>query len=72
MPFLCAILIENCLIFVYSNNKKMTFKELPLCDEVLQGLDAMNFVEATPVQEQTIPVILAKKDVIACAQTGTG
>ncbi len=50
----------------------MTFKELPLCDEVLQGLDAMNFVEATPVQEQTIPVILAKKDVIACAQTGTG
>lgn len=50
----------------------MTFNELPLCDEVLQGLEAMNFTEATPVQEQTIPVILAKKDVIACAQTGTG
>ena len=50
----------------------MIFKELPLCEEVHQGLDAMNFVEATPVQEQTIPVILAKKDVIACAQTGTG
>ncbi len=50
----------------------MKFNELPLCEEVLQGLDAMNFVEATPVQEQTIPVILAKKDVIACAQTGTG
>ncbi len=50
----------------------MTFNELPLCDEVQQGLDAMNFTEATPVQEQTIPVILAKRDVIACAQTGTG
>lgn len=50
----------------------MRFDELPLCNEVLQGLDAMNFQEATPVQEQTIPVILAKKDVIACAQTGTG
>lgn len=32
----------------------------------------MNFKEATPVQEQAIPVILDKKDVIACAQTGTG
>jgi ATP-dependent RNA helicase RhlE len=50
----------------------MRFNELPLCDEVLQGLDAMNFAEATPVQEQTIPIILNKKDVIACAQTGTG
>lgn len=38
----------------------------------MDGLDAMNFQEATPIQEQTIPVILAKKDIIACAQTGTG
>lgn len=50
----------------------MRFDELPLCDAVLDGLQAMNFKEATPVQEQTIPVILAKRDVIACAQTGTG
>src|ERR1035437_6447738 len=50
----------------------MRFDELPLCDSVLDGLQAMNFKEATPVQEQTIPVILQKRDVIACAQTGTG
>ena len=50
----------------------MLFTELPLCDEVLDGLNAMNFKEATPVQEQTIPLILQKKDIIACAQTGTG
>ncbi len=50
----------------------MRFDELPLCDSVLDGLDAMNFRETTPVQEQTIPVILQKRDVIACAQTGTG
>ena len=50
----------------------MQFTELPLCDEVLDGLNAMNFKEATPVQEQTIPLILQKKDIIACAQTGTG
>lgn len=50
----------------------MKFDELNLEDAILDGLDAMNFQEATPVQEQTIPVILAKKDIIACAQTGTG
>ncbi len=32
----------------------------------------MGFVEATPIQEQTLPAILDKKDLIACAQTGTG
>ena len=50
----------------------MRFEELPLCESVLEGLRAMNFQEATPVQAETIPVILAKRDVIACAQTGTG
>jgi superfamily II DNA/RNA helicase len=50
----------------------MRFDELPLCDAVLDGLSAMNFQEATPVQAETIPVILQKRDVIACAQTGTG
>lgn len=50
----------------------MRFDELPLCAEVLAGLDAMNFTEMTPVQEHSIPVILERKDLIACAQTGTG
>src|SRR5690554_6262466 len=50
----------------------MLFTELPLTDSLLEGLDVMNFKEATPVQEQAIPIILNNKDVIACAQTGTG
>ncbi|MDO5524410.1 MAG: DEAD/DEAH box helicase [Bacteroidia bacterium] len=50
----------------------MLFTELPLCDALFDGLQAMNFKETTPIQEQAIPVILQKKDVIACAQTGTG
>lgn len=50
----------------------MLFTELNLCAEVLDGLSAMNFKETTPIQEQTIPLILQKKDIIACAQTGTG
>jgi superfamily II DNA/RNA helicase len=50
----------------------MRFDELDLDESVLQGLDAMNFEEMTPVQELTIPVLLEGKDIIACAQTGTG
>jgi Superfamily II DNA and RNA helicases len=50
----------------------MRFDELNLEYDVLDGLDAMNFIETTPVQELTIPIILEGKDVIACAQTGTG
>lgn len=50
----------------------MRFDELDLEEEILQGIEAMNFQEMTPVQEQTIPVILEGKDIIGCAQTGTG
>ena len=50
----------------------MRFDELDLEDEVLDGVDAMNFEEMTPVQEQTIPIILEGRDIIGCAQTGTG
>ncbi|MDR1096716.1 MAG: DEAD/DEAH box helicase [Tannerella sp.] len=50
----------------------MRFDELNLEDSVLDGLYAMNFQEMTPVQEMSIPPILEGKDIIACAQTGTG
>ncbi len=50
----------------------MTFDEFGFEDEIMDGLDAMNFREATPVQEKAIPVIMDGKDMIACAQTGTG
>ncbi|WP_369811161.1 DEAD/DEAH box helicase [Hymenobacter mellowenesis] len=50
----------------------MTFHEFSLHDDLLAGIDAMNYQQATPVQEQAIPKILEGKDLIACAQTGTG
>ncbi|WP_088656204.1 DEAD/DEAH box helicase [Geofilum rhodophaeum] len=50
----------------------MKFNEFGFEAEVLEGLDAMRFEEATPVQIETIPVIMKGKDLIACAQTGTG
>ena len=49
----------------------MRFDELDLEDEILDGLEDMNFHEMTPVQEHTIPVILDGRDIIGCAQTGT-
>jgi superfamily II DNA/RNA helicase len=48
------------------------FDELNIEEALLDGLQSMNFKEATPVQEKTIPIILEGKDIIACAQTGTG
>ena len=50
----------------------MIFKDFGLDEKIVEGLDAMGFTKPTPIQEQAIPVILAGKDIIACAQTGTG
>ncbi|HMR19669.1 MAG TPA: DEAD/DEAH box helicase [Sphingobacterium sp.] len=50
----------------------MNFNEFGFDPTLVDGLDSMGFTEATPIQEQTIPVILKGHDLIACAQTGTG
>ena len=50
----------------------MYFDELDISDELLDALDAMNFEECTPIQEQAIPEILAGHDLMGIAQTGTG
>ncbi len=50
----------------------MKFSELGIHDDLLDAIEYMGFKEATPIQEQAIPVILDGNDLIACAQTGTG
>ena len=50
----------------------MAFSKLGLSDAMLQGVKAMGYVEPTPIQLRTIPLILSGKDVIGSAQTGTG
>jgi superfamily II DNA/RNA helicase len=50
----------------------LTFKEFGLDERLLEGIDASGYENATPVQEQVIPLILNGKDIIASAQTGTG
>lgn len=50
----------------------MTFDDLQLEPNLVEGLKAMGFQKPSPIQEQAIPVLMAGKDLIACAQTGTG
>ncbi|MBS1604943.1 MAG: DEAD/DEAH box helicase [Bacteroidetes bacterium] len=50
----------------------MTFREFGLDESLLEGIEASGYENATPVQEQVIPIILSGKDLIASAQTGTG
>lgn len=50
----------------------MKFSEFGFSEPLEEGLDSMGFADATPIQEQTIPIILEQHDLIACAQTGTG
>lgn len=50
----------------------MKFKDLELSQELLTSVERAGFEEATPIQEATIPLALAGKDVIGQAQTGTG
>jgi ATP-dependent RNA helicase RhlE len=50
----------------------LNFNEFELHEDVLNAVDSMNYQQATPIQEQAIPIILEGKDLLACAQTGTG
>jgi len=50
----------------------LTFDDFDFEYDLLDGIDAMGYTNATPIQEQAIPVIMKGHDLIACAQTGTG
>lgn len=50
----------------------MLFKDLNLIDPLLRALDVEGYTQPTPIQEQAIPIVLEKRDLLGCAQTGTG
>ena len=50
----------------------MNFDELPLLPQLLTAVKACGYETPTPIQRDTIPTVLAGKDVLGCAQTGTG
>ncbi len=50
----------------------MSFKELSLIEPILKALETEGYTQPTPIQEQSIPFILKRQDLLGCAQTGTG
>ncbi|MFN2475262.1 MAG: DEAD/DEAH box helicase [Chthoniobacterales bacterium] len=50
----------------------MSFKDFGLSPEVVKGTQAMGFTDPTPIQHRAFPIVLAGKDLIGTAQTGTG
>lgn len=52
--------------------KKMKFKDLGLISELLKRCEALNYVQPTPIQEKSIPLVLEGGDLIGLAETGTG
>ncbi len=50
----------------------MKFSDLGLSEEVLQAVADTGYTEPTPIQVQAIPVVLMGRDILGCAQTGTG
>jgi len=50
----------------------LTFYDFDFDDQLLDGLLSMGYTKPTPIQAEAIPLILKDKDLIACAQTGTG
>ncbi|RRB07790.1 DEAD/DEAH box helicase [Larkinella rosea] len=50
----------------------MSFTKLSLIEPILKALSAEGYTTPTPIQEQAIPILLERKDLLGCAQTGTG
>ena len=50
----------------------MTFKELNIIQPVLKAIEEKGYTEPTPIQQKAIPAALSQRDVLGCAQTGTG
>jgi len=50
----------------------MTFKDLGIIEPILKALSEKGYTNPTPIQEQSIPILLRNKDLMGCAQTGTG
>ncbi len=50
----------------------MNFKDLGLQIDLISKCESLGYKEPTPIQKQTIPIVLQGADIIACAETGTG
>jgi len=57
-------------IIIFQNT--MTFENLNIIQPILEAIKRENYETPTPIQEQAIPAVLEGRDIIGCAQTGTG
>src|SRR2546428_1213973 len=69
---LSATLPHSTFVAAVPHTGRMAFTKFGLSPAVLEGVKAMGYVEPTPIQLRTIPLIMAGQDVIGSAQTGTG
>ena len=65
-------MIDDSLTIFLIKFLKVSFNNLQLIEPVLKALQHEGYSKPTPVQEQAIPIILQRRDLLACAQTGTG
>ena len=65
---------ENATSFQPQKNQNhlMAFRKLELIEPILKALADEGYTIPTPIQQQSIPLILERKDLLGCAQTGTG
>jgi len=60
------------MIDITDDNSIVTFRDFGFDEQIMEGLDSIGFETPTPIQKQIIPYIMQGRDVIGCAQTGTG
>ena len=60
------------MIETTDDNSIVTFRDFGFDEQIMEGLDSIGFETPTPIQKQIIPYIMQGRDVIGCAQTGTG
>src|SRR5690606_11218148 len=60
------------VLWRYHNLQKMSFENFGIIDPIIKAVNDIGYTLATPIQKQAIPLILEGKDIIGCAQTGTG
>src|SRR5215469_16075793 len=58
--------------FFNLNRIILSFQHLNLIEPLLKALNDEGYTTPTPIQQQAIPIILERKDLLGCAQTGTG
>ncbi len=62
----------EAVIILYKYLLTLLFENLNLIEPILKALKTEGYTNPTPIQEQAIPVLLERRDLLGCAQTGTG